>query len=107
MMESEERGWAMAAHLLPLAGFSFFGPLIIWLIKKDVSEFVEDQARESLNFQLTLLVGVIIGICTSFIGVGVLLLIFLSIFMVIIEIIATVKVNQGERYRYPLCIRFI
>ena len=51
---SDSRGWAVAAHLLPFVSLAIIGPLFVWLIKRDEDEFVEDQAREALNFQLSL-----------------------------------------------------
>jgi len=104
--------WGMLCHLIALAGFiipfgNVIGPLIIWLIKKDEFPFVEDQGKESLNFQISMTIYIIVSIILMVIVIGVLLLIALAIFEVIMIIIATVKANSGEKYRYPLSIKFI
>jgi uncharacterized Tic20 family protein len=91
----------MLCHLLGLLGF--IGPLIIWLIKKDESQTVNTFGKESLNFQLSMLIySAVIGIPTC--GIG---LIATGAFTVIMVIIASLKANKGEFYRYPLTIRFI
>src|SRR2546423_4278523 len=66
--DEDSKTMAMLAHLLGILGF--LGPLIIWLIKKDQSPFVNDQGKEALNFHLTLLIGIIVGIATACLGVG-------------------------------------
>jgi len=114
MNEKDARTWAMLCHLggfgvyvVPTIGH-LLAPLILWLIKKDESPFVDDQGKESLNFQISLTIyAVIAALLIPLFGLGVVLLIALGIFDVIIIIIAAVKANDGERYRYPLCIRFI
>jgi uncharacterized protein len=109
----DDRTWAMLAHLSSLIGYSIlpFGnvvaPLIIWLIKKDQSWFVDDQAKESLNFQISILIyGIICGVLV-FLLIGIPLLIALYVFGVVMVIIAAVKANDGVQYRYPLTLRFI
>src|SRR5262245_54589856 len=64
----DERTWAMASHLSTLAGYlvvpfgNIIAPLVIWLIKKDTMPFVDDQAKEALNFQITLSIVAVVGI---------------------------------------------
>ncbi len=103
----DERTMAMLAHLLGL--LSVIGPLIIWLIKKDESRFVDDQGKESLNFQITALiiwVGIVIlSIVTC--GVGGLLAPVFLVVVVVFCILAAIKANEGVAYRYPLCLRLI
>lgn len=114
MDEKEARTWAMLCHLgglgvyvIPTIGH-ILAPLIVWLIKKDESPFVDDQGKESLNFQISVTIyAVIAAVLIPLFGFGFLLLIALGIFDVIVIIIAAVKANSGEKYRYPLCIRFI
>src|SRR5215213_6480869 len=67
--DKDSKTMAMLAHLLTIFT-GFLGPLIIWLMKKDQSPFVDDQGKEALNFQLTLLIGYVIGIATSCLFVG-------------------------------------
>jgi len=104
---SDSRGWAAAAQLIPIVGFGFIAPLVIWLIKRDEDAFVEYWAREALNFQLTLLIWIIIGIVTLIIIVGIFILIAVGIAALVLAIIAGVKAASGEFWRYPLTIRFV
>lgn len=104
---SDARGWAAAAHLIPLIGLSFVAPLIIWLIKKDEDAFVEYHSREALNFQISILIYGIVSAILVIILIGILLLIGLAIFALIVMIIAGVKAASGQLYRYPLTIRFV
>lgn len=108
----QERTWAMLAHLLPLPAISvavghILAPLIIWLIKKEESSFVEDQAREALNFQISFSIyGLLCG-ALAFMCVGLLLVIPLTIAWFILSIIGAVRANEGIAYRYPLTIRLV
>jgi len=110
--ESQERTWAMLCHLSALAMFIFpfgniIGPLVIWLIKKDESEFVDDQGKESLNFQISFTIYCIIAAFLILVIIGIFILIALGVLFLVLVIIATVKANSGEKFRYPLSIRFI
>lgn len=123
MPSHEERQWALFAHLSALVGglltgaFAglgcFIGPLIIWLIKKDTMPFVDDQAKEALNFNITLaIVGVALLLLTLItFGFGALLTvpvgILVGIAWLVFTIIAAIKANEGERYRYPFTLRLI
>ena len=112
MNEKDARTWAMLCHIGAFAGYIIpFGhiiaPLVIWLIKKDESPFVDDQGKESLNFQISMSIYAIIAALLTLVVIGVVLLIAVVIFDVIMVIIAAVRANSGERYRYPLCMRFI
>jgi len=101
----DEKTMAMLAHLLGI--FGFLGPLILWLIKKDQSPFVNDQGKEALNFHLTLLIGIVIGIITSFICIGLIIIPVVWLLGVIFSILAAMKAKEGIAYRYPFAIRFI
>ena len=104
---SDSRGWAAAAHLIPIVGLSFGAPLIIWLIKKDEDAFVGYHSREALNFQISILIYFIVSGILVIVLIGILLLIALVIFSLIVMIIAGVKAASGQLYRYPLTIRFV
>ena len=111
-VNKDERTWGMLCHLLALSGFiipfgSIIGPLIIWLIKKDEMNFVDDQGKESINFQLTMLIAFIISAILMLVVIGFLLMVILAIFDVVVIIIASIKANDGIRYRYPYTIRFL
>lgn len=111
-LSQDERTWGMLCHLSALAGYiipfgNIVGPLVVWLIKKDEMPFVEDQGKEALNFQISVTIYVIVSFVLIFVLIGIFLLIAVGIFSLVMLIIAAIKANQGEAYRYPLCIRFI
>lgn len=121
---AEERQWAMFAHLSALLGglltsgwagnIGFFiGPLVIWLMKKDTMPFVNDQAKEALNFAITVSIAflalMILTVMT--LGVGALLtvplMLIIGVTALVFVIIAAMKANQGVAYRYPFALRLI
>jgi hypothetical protein len=107
----DARTWAMICHLAAFSGFiipfgSLLGPLIVWAIKKDEDPFINDQGKEAINFQLTLLIGFVISIILMFVFIGILLIAVLVVYCIIMVIIAAMKANEGELYRYPYTIRF-
>ena len=102
----EEKGWSLAAHLLVLVG-GFLAPLIIWLVFKGRGPFLEHHAKESLNFQITVTIAMFVSILLMFLLVGIVLVLALIPWMVIMPIIAAVKANNGEWYRYPLTLRLV
>ncbi|TAL90218.1 MAG: DUF4870 domain-containing protein [Rhodanobacter sp.] len=109
---AEERQWAMFAHLSALFGLvvplgSVIGPLVMWLIKKDTMPFVNDQGKEALNFNITMLIAAIVCWILVFILVGFLLLPILVIFWLVFVVIATIKANEGVLYRYPFALRLV
>jgi len=108
----EERSWGLLAHLSGLiaallGGLSFLGPLLVWLIKKDQSPFVADQAKEALNFQISVTIALLISAVTIFVCVGLILLPVVFIASVVFSIIAAMEANKGVYYRYPYTVRFI
>ena len=108
----DERTWAMLSHFSVLCMFIFpFGnilaPLIIWLIKKEEMSFVEDQAKEVLNFQISMTIYLLISGILCFILIGIPFVIGLVIFNVIITIIAGIKAIDGKSYQYPINLRLI
>jgi len=87
--------------------FSFIPSLIVWLLKKDDSEYIAAQAKEALNFQITLLLAQFIAYILVFILVGFLLLGLIWIFNIVFCIVAAISSSKGEYYRYPLTLRLI
>ena len=106
-VDSDSRGWAVAAHLIPLFGFGFIGPLIIWLIKRDEDVFVEEHSREALNFQISVLIYLIVSGLLILVLIGFLLLPAVVIFAFVAAIVAAIKAANGQEFRYPLTIRFV
>jgi len=111
-LSETERNWAMLCHLSGFAGFFFpfggiIGPLICWLSRKDESEWVNENGKSSMNFQLSVLLYIILAIPLCFILIGIPIIIFIGTLKVICIIIASVKAAKGERFKYPLSIPFI
>ena len=120
---AEERQWAMFAHLSALlgglltsavGGWGFFlGPLVIWLMKKDTMPFVGDQAKEALNFNITVSAIFLILLILTFLSLGIGALITLPVMLIVgiaalvFIVIAAIKSNEGVAYRYPFAIRLI
>lgn len=102
----DENSIAMLAHLLALFT-GFVGPLIIWLMKKDESDFVNEQGKEALNFGISLTIYYSVAVPSLIVVIGFLLLPAVGIFALVNIIRAAIAANKGERFRYPLCIRLI
>lgn len=105
-LTNDDKTWAMLAHLSGLlasllGGLSFLGPLVIYLIKKDESPFVADQAKEALNFQLAVLIVAVISAITC---IGPLIV---AIGALVYSVIAAMEANKGIAYRYPYTFRLI
>ena len=103
---NDEKMLAMLAHLITFVS-SFIGPLVIYLVKKDESAFVSDQAKEVLNFHLSVLLYAIVCALSLLVLIGFVLLPALALFVFIVTIIGAIRAYEGTAYRYPLCIRFI
>jgi uncharacterized protein len=105
---SDERVMGLLSHILAIVpGIGIFGPLVIWLIKKNESQFVGENARESLNFQITIIIGWIIGYLLVAVLIGIVILFVLGILNVVLVIIATIKASENKIYRYPFNLRLI
>jgi uncharacterized Tic20 family protein len=102
----DARTMAMLCHLLAIFT-SFLGPLIIWLVKKDEYSYVDEQGKEALNFQITVVLASFVAGLLTFVCIGVVLLPAIWIVDIVFCIIAAVAVNKGEHYRYPLSLRLI
>ena len=109
----DERTWAMIAHLSAFATFvlpsfgQIVGPLVVWLVKRDGSAFVADQAKEALNFQITATLAFVVAGVLVFLLVGIPLLIVLGLGWLVLTVVAGVRANEGVRYRYPFTVRFV
>lgn len=111
---SEEKNWAMAAHLAPLTGFvvpvpffNIIAPALVWFFKRESMPLVEDQGKESLNFQITILLAGIVCFVLAFFVIGFFLGIALLIYDVVMIVLATKSVQEGRPFRYPLTLRLL
>ncbi|HOW08437.1 MAG TPA: DUF4870 domain-containing protein [Bacteroidales bacterium] len=111
-LSESERNWAMLCHLSAFAGFFFpfggiIGPLICWLSRKDESIWVDQNGKRSMNFQMSVLLYMILVFPLCFILIGIPIMVSLLILKVVCIIIASIKASKGEEFRYPLSIPFI
>lgn len=117
-LSSDERTWALIGHL---SAFSFFvtgigcvlGPLIVWLVKRDTLPFAAEQAKEALNFNITMGLAfiVLVAFTVLTLGIGVVLAwpigAALFIAWIVLTIVAAIKANDGVAYRYPFTLRLV
>jgi len=112
-VSAEGRKWATICHLSALVGLLgngigfLLGPLIVWLWKRDTDPYIEEQGREAVNFQITMFIAALISGVLSIIVIGFFLLGIVALLMIIFPIMAGIKADKGEHYRYPLTIRFL
>lgn len=106
MVSSEERNLALLSHVLCII-IGIIAPLIIWLIKKDESAYVADHAKESLNFQISMIIYSFVAGILCFAVIGFVLLPLIGLFALVCIIIATVRASKGQMYEYPLTIRLV
>lgn len=111
--DKDARMWAMFSHLAGLAGYvmpvigNIVAPLIIWQLKKEDFAFVDEQGKEAVNFQISMVIYGAIASALILVVIGILLLPAVIILHIIFLLIAAVKANDGFHYRYPITIRFI
>lgn len=97
---------AMLAHLLGIVT-GFIAPLILWIVKKDESPYIGEQAKEALNFQITMAIAFVVSWMLMIILIGVLLVFLLCIANFIFCILAAIAASKGENYRYPFTLRLL
>jgi hypothetical protein len=112
MSDSDARMWAMLTHLSSLTGLftvigSLVGPIIVWQIQKDKSAFIEHHGKEAVNFNITMAIAAGVSFLLFLLLIGFVLIWIVGTVWLIFTIIAAIKANNGEYYRYPLTIRFI
>ena len=106
LSDSDQRMWSVFAHIGGVF-VSFLVPLVILLVFKGRGAFVENQAKEALNFQITLAIAYVVGGITAIIIVGLFILLAAVICSVVFAIMAAIASNRGELYRYPLTLRLV
>jgi len=106
MPTNDERLFSMLIYLLSFP-FPILGPLVIWLLKRDESEFVDYHGKEYFNFFVSYFIYSAISGFLVLLLIGIPMLIVLGIMGVVFTIIAAVRSYQGERYRFPMIIRFV
>ncbi|KRC63163.1 hypothetical protein ASE14_01185 [Agromyces sp. Root81] len=105
LSQEQDVQWGSFAHLGGVLGF--LSALIIWLVFKDRGSFTNTEAKEALNFQITILFAYVIGWVLSIIFIGILIVWAAWIVSVVFSIIAFMKAKDGQHYRYPFAVRLI
>ena len=107
------RTWNVLCHATALAGFfvpwagHILGPLIVWLAKRSDSPEIDEYGKESLNFQISMLIYNVIAGVLCLVLIGFILLAILHILNLVLVIIASIQTSEGKFYRYPMTIRLI
>jgi uncharacterized protein len=110
---SDERTYAVFTHLSLLAhlltgGLGIVVAIVMWLVKKDSSPFIDDHGREAINFQITLIIYLIAcAFLVMLCGIGVVIMPFVYVLAIVGMIMAVKAANRGEYFRYPATIRFL
>ncbi len=103
----DEKTLGIVMHVLCLVGFPILGPLVVWLVKKDQSSYLDRQGRELLNFQLSYLMYAVISAVLCIFLIGIPLLFAVGIATIVLTIIGIVNASEGKVYRFPLTIRLL
>ena len=107
------RTWKVLCHATALAGFfvpwagHILGPLIVWLAKRNDSPEIDENGKESLNFQISMLIYNVIAAVLCLVLIGFIILAILHILNLVLVIIASIQASEGKFYRYPMTIRLI
>src|SRR6267143_4203671 len=110
---SAVRTWCVLAHATALVGFlvpvagHLVGPLIVWLAKRHDSPEIDAHGKESMNFQISMLIWNVIAAILCLVLIGIPILILLYILNIVFVIVASIKASEGTLYRYPMTIRFL
>ncbi len=109
---ADDRTWGMLAHLSALAGVivplgNIIGPLVVWLVKREQSPYVDYHGKEALNFNISFLIYALISGLLILIVIGLILLPLVGVAWLVLVIVASVRANAGEQYTYPLTFRFV
>ena len=108
-LSQDVRQWAMFCHFAAFFGLIFpfgnlIGPLIVWQLKKDLHPFVDDQGKEALNFQVSVALASVLCFLLMVVVIGFALL---ALVAVVLTVIAGIKANEGQSYRYPFSWRLV
>lgn len=108
----DEKTWGLFAHLSAFSGIIIpfgmvLGPLVVWLVGKDKSPFIDHHGKEALNFGITAAIAMAISALLILVLIGLVLLPIVAVGWIVLVIMATIKASNHEEYRYPLSIRFI
>ena len=108
----DERTWAILVHASAFLGVfvpfgNILGPLVVWLIKREESEFVDANGKQALNFQITWSVIIVLALFSLLVGIGLLLVPIVALAWAILVVIAAVRASENEVYDYPLTVDLV
>lgn len=111
-LTGEDRLWGALAHLSAFAIYfsgigHIVGPLIIWLWKRDTNPFAAEEAKEAMNFNISVTIYAVVAAMLILVLIGIPLLIALHAFQVICIIVAALRASDGRPFRYPLNLRLV
>ena len=106
MSPQDEKLWATLTHISGIL-FYWVAPLIAYLVLRDRGPFIRQHTAAALNFQLTAMIGWLVGGVLSFFGIGLLLILALGVLVIVFSILAAVAANNGQYYKYPIAIEFV
>lgn len=106
MTPEDQRLWATLTHVGGIF-FSFVAPLVAYFVLRDRGQFVREHTRTALNFQITMAIADAIGVITSWLGIGLLIILAVRVLTILFSILAAIAANRGQFYRYPVAIEFI
>ncbi|TLX74964.1 DUF4870 domain-containing protein [Labilibacter sediminis] len=112
MLNTDEKNWATYCHIAALAGVIFplgniIAPLIVWILKKEEYQMVDDQGKEVLNFQITAMLGVAISAIFMFAFIGFVFMLVIGVMVLIYTIKGIIRTSEGYLFSYPFTIKFI
>ncbi|MGI6295243.1 MAG: DUF4870 domain-containing protein [Armatimonadota bacterium] len=114
LSQEDERWWGMLCHLTGLAGLigipfgNIIGPWIVWRMKRNLSDFVNEQGKAALNFQLNCYIYLFLAVVAVKVGLPAFtLLVLLFMYVLVSAVIGSIMAIEGRSYRYPLTIKFI
>ena len=105
MRPDEEKLWAIGAHLGPLV-LGVIAPLVVWLVFRERSAFLDRTGKEALNMQISYLIYFVVAGLSVIVLIGLILLPIVGVAWLVLMIMATIKVANFEDFRYPASIRF-
>ncbi len=110
----EARQWSMWIHLsglchyvLPIPGVGIIAPLILWSMKKEESPYIDEHGKEAINFQISILIYLVMAFVLILLIIGIFLVPAVLLFQLIVCVYAGLRANDGHITRYPLTIRFL
>lgn len=112
--DRDARQWSMWIHLsglchylLPIPGAGIVAPLILWSMKKEDSPYIDENGKEAVNFQISILIYLAVAFLLCLVLIGFVLVPAVCLFQLVACVVAALKANDGEIMRYPMNIRFL